>query len=1062
MRAGREFARRLTSTLKGLRGRLLFLVAIAILPFLGLTLYSNLERRQRTIVRAQHELLMLVRSVSNSQRQYVESAHQLLIALGQLPSVRERDAEACSAFFAKLLKQYPFYANFGAVTPGGDVFCSALPFEKPINIADRDWFQRVIQTQAFAMGDYQFGRISGRAVIVFGYPVLDKAGQLQAVLFASLDLRWLSRLLTEVKLPPETTLTVFDRNGAILARYPEGEKWVGQTVPEALIVQAALKQRGEGQITGPGLDGVNRLYVFAPLEGPARDPAAYVSAGIPLRVLFAEANRILVRDLAILGLVACFVTAVAVIGGWFFIARPVNALLGAAQQIAAGELDARVGPPYVQHELGWLAQAFDRMAEALQARLAERRRAEEALSRRSVILEAVVFAVHGFLRGTSWEGNIQQVLERLGQASQASRAYIFEVHKAADGTSLLSQRYEWVAPGVCSPVGNPALQAFPWLAAGFGRWGEILSQGQAFQSHVRELPESERTLLELQGIKSLLIVPIFVEQEWWGFVGFDDCLAEREWLPEEVEAFYAAASVLGAAVGHRRAEEALRQMNFAVEHSPVVLFRAQADGEVTLDFISANVRQFGYTVQEILANKFSVFSLLHPDDRARALREWQARVARGEESFRLEFRFLTKDGQTRWMNANIMVMRKPDGSVDHYWGVLTDITEHRRLEEQFLQAQKMEAVGRLAGGVAHDFNNLLTVIGLHSQWALRDLKPDDPLRESLEQIRKAGERAAALTRQLLVFSRRQVLEMRVLDLNEVLMGLSKMLPRLIGEDIAVKMSLAPGLWRVKADSGQIEQVVVNLAVNARDAMPTGGTLIIETSNVALDETYAREHAGVAVGDYVLLSVSDTGTGMSEEVKAHLFEPFFTTKEPGKGTGLGLATVYSIVKQHQGHIWVYSELGQGTTFRIYLPRAKEEVEIREAVSEVTPTPRGGETVLVVEDNLAVREIAARVLRELGYTVLEAASGAEALQVARAQGKLDLLLTDVIMPGISGSALAKQLVALWPGLKVLFISGYTDDLIASQGILEEGMALLQKPFSPEALARKVREVLDKPRP
>ena len=382
-------------------------------------------------------------------------------------------------------------------------------------------------------------------------------------------------------------------------------------------------------------------------------------------------------------------------------------------------------------------------------------------------------------------------------------------------------------------------------------------------------------------------------------------------------------------------------------------------------------------------------------------------------------------------------------------------------EAQLLQAQKMELVGRLAGGVAHDFNNLLTVVSLYSQLALNSLDATHPLRHDLEEIRKAGERAATLTRQLLAFSRRQVLEMRVLNLNEVLEGLSKMLPRLLGEDIAVEMSLAPDLGRTRADPGQIEQVVVNLAVNARDAMPNGGRLILETANVTLDERYAQKHAGAIPGDYVLLAVSDTGSGMSAEVKAHLFEPFFTTKGVGKGTGLGLATVYGIVKQHQGHISVYSEPGQGTTFRVYLPRVKEEAEVSAPTVKASAMPRGSETVLVAEDEWAVRGIAVRVLKGLGYTVLEASNGTEALQVALAPGqKIDLLLSDVIMPEMNGKALAERFAVLWPGLKVLFVSGYTDETIARQGILDEGRAFLPKPFSPEALARKVREVLDRP--
>jgi len=425
-----------------------------------------------------------------------------------------------------------------------------------------------------------------------------------------------------------------------------------------------------------------------------------------------------------------------------------------------------------------------------------------------------------------------------------------------------------------------------------------------------------------------------------------------------------------------------------------------------------------------------------------------------------------KDGQKRLLAWWCRVLKDEQGNVTGALSTARDITERKRAEEekerlqaQLVQAQKMESVGRLAGGVAHDFNNLLTVINLYSSLALSSLNETDPLRQDLEEIRKAGERAAGLTRQLLAFSRRQVLEMRVLDLNEVLGGLSKMLPRLISEDIAVKMSLAPDLGRTRADPGQIEQVVINLAVNARDAMQEGGKLILETANVTLDERYTQEHTEVIPGDYVMLAISDTGIGMSAEVKAHLFEPFFTTKGVGKGTGLGLAMVYGIVKQHQGHISVYSELGQGTTIKIYLPRVKEEVGVFAPTGQAAAMLRGSETVLVAEDEPAVRGIAVRVLREQGYTVLEAANGTEALRVALAHGKRpDLLLTDVIMPEMKGKALAEQLCARWPGLKVLYISGYTDETIANQGVLDQDAAFLQKPFGPETLARKVREVLD----
>jgi nitrogen-specific signal transduction histidine kinase/CheY-like chemotaxis protein len=381
----------------------------------------------------------------------------------------------------------------------------------------------------------------------------------------------------------------------------------------------------------------------------------------------------------------------------------------------------------------------------------------------------------------------------------------------------------------------------------------------------------------------------------------------------------------------------------------------------------------------------------------------------------------------------------------------------RRSEEQLRQAQKLEAVGRLTGGIAHDFNNLLSVILSSSDLASADLSPDSPAQADLAEIRHAARRAADLTRQLLAFSRQQVLEPRNLDLNEVLFNLQKLLARVLGEDIELRMRLSPRLGTVKADPGQIEQVVMNLVVNARDAMPRGGMLTVETSNVYLDEAYARVHLEVEPGRYVLLAVSDTGVGMDKETQARAFDPFFTTKEQGKGTGLGLATVFGIVKQSGGNIWLYSEPAGGATFKIYLPRVQEAAETLSAIP-VRRDARGTETILLAEDEPQVRAIARTILEKAGYRVLEATTPADALAISDQTDLIDLLLTDVIMPKISGRELAERITKRRPSLKTLFMSGYTDDAVVLHGVLEAGVFFLQKPFTPDSLARKVRDVLD----
>src|SRR5881397_1969037 len=434
------------------------------------------------------------------------------------------------------------------------------------------------------------------------------------------------------------------------------------------------------------------------------------------------------------------------------------------------------------------------------------------------------------------------------------------------------------------------------------------------------------------------------------------------------------------------------------------------------------------------------------------------RVLRGEPRPTIQFRILTKTGPYRVAEFSASAQLR-DGKLLGILGIGRDVTERLGLEQQLRQAQKMEAVGRLAGGVAHDFNNILTAITGHAELLLEDLGLHDPRRADVDEIRRSAERAAGLTRQLLAFSRQQVLQPKVVDVNALVLDMDKLLRRLIGEDVELATVLDPALGRVKADPGQLEQVIVNLAVNARDAMPDGGKLTLETRNIDLDSSYTLEHSLVKPGPYVQLTVSDSGIGMDEETQAHAFEPFFTTKPRGQGTGLGLAMVYGTVKQSGGFIWVYSEPGHGATFKIYLPRVDTPTEAATLPAPTVQPARGSETVLLAEDEPAVRAIAQQALERHGYTVLAAPSGAAALALAAQHAAtIDLLLTDVVMPGMSGRDLADRLTAQRPGIRVLYISGYTDNAIVRHGMLEPGLAYLQKPFRPHALVRKVREVLD----
>ncbi len=468
-------------------------------------------------------------------------------------------------------------------------------------------------------------------------------------------------------------------------------------------------------------------------------------------------------------------------------------------------------------------------------------------------------------------------------------------------------------------------------------------------------------------------------------------------------------------------------------------------------------KTLGYTREEL--QNAPPLEQIHPEDRPK-IEEAAREALGGEGGRRIEYRMRHKDGSWRIFESTASPVSDTSGKVEKLVIVNRDITDRKRLEEQFRQAQKMEAVGQLSGGIAHDFNNLLGVIIGYGEILQEGLAADHPLRSSADEILNAGRRAAALTRQLLAFSRQQVLEPKVLNVNAVVQDMESMLRRLIGENMELTSGLDPNLGTVKADQGQLEQVIMNLAVNARDAMPEGGKLLIETSNTEMDATFVRRYPyPVKPGSYVLLTVSDTGMGMDAATRARIFEPFFTTKEKGQGTGLGLSMVYGVVKQSGGYIDVYSEPGIGTTFKIYLPRADEAVAPQKPETEVATALRGHETVLMVEDEGALRTLTSNLLEMCGYVVLAAKNGAEALDISQhCTDPIDLLLTDMVMPGISGRVLADQLVQLRPRIKVVYMSGYTGQAVGARGILDPGSLFLQKPFTRDALARKLREALD----
>ena len=505
---------------------------------------------------------------------------------------------------------------------------------------------------------------------------------------------------------------------------------------------------------------------------------------------------------------------------------------------------------------------------------------------------------------------------------------------------------------------------------------------------------------------------------------------------------------------HKKSEEARLLLTTAAEQAAETIVIKDPEGTI-LYANPAIERVTGYSRQEAIGQNPRILKS-GKHDNAFYRQMWET-ISRGEVwSNRIINK--KKNGDLYKEEISVSPVRDAAGKIVNYVGVKRDVTQEAALEAQLRQAQKMEAVGHLAGGIAHDFNNLLTVINGYADFLLKDLPPDDSRRSDLNQIKKAGQRAAVMTAQLLAFSRKQILRPEILDLNKSVTDLCEMLRRLIGEDIKLVTILQPSLGRIKADPGQIQQVIMNIAINARDAMSQGGKLAIETADADLDEDFVRTHIGARVGRHVMLAVRDNGVGMDTETRSRIFEPFFTTKAIGKGTGLGLSTVYGIVKQGDGYISVESELGRGTEFRIYFPCTDGEADRLSWLVKEEQRLQGAATVLIIEDEPSVRGVAARVLRERGYTVLEASGGAEAMRAMQEfVGEIHLVLADVVMPGMNGREIVSQIAVARPGIKALFVSGYAGDAIAHHGVLDSDVTLLKKPFTADDLLGKVREVL-----
>jgi PAS domain S-box-containing protein len=691
--------------------------------------------------------------------------------------------------------------------------------------------------------------------------------------------------------------------------------------------------------------------------------------------------------------------------------------------------------------------------------ITDRKKAELALKRRLDYERAAAECMRLLVEPLDMDQQLQGVVEILCRAVGTSRVYIFRNEESPTSGLCMTQIHEAVAGGVPPQIQNPQLQHLPYREGAPSLLPVLLAR-KPFVRLIDQLEGPERLILEAQGILSVLILPIFCGPDLWGFIGFDDCLVPQHWHEDDINLLQVVADGIGATALRQRSDKALRES----EEKYRTILENIEDGYYEVD-IAGNLTFFNESACRILG--YSRDELMGMNNRRYADGENARKIYRTfNEVYRtglpakgFDWEIIRKEGKKRSIETSVSLIRDESGRPIGFRGIVRDITERKELEAQLRQAQKMEALGTLAGGIAHDFNNLLQAISGYTQLLLWGKRGTDPDTHELMEIQRATGRASALIRQLLAFSRKVEGERRAVNLNQEIKDIQKVLKRTIPKMIDITIHLSEDLRTVRADPIQMEQILLNLGSNAADAMPEGGELIIETRNALLDEEYCRNHLGAVPGEYVLLTVTDTGHGMTRETVQHIFEPFFTTKEIGKGTGLGLASVYGIVKGHGGYIMCYSEAGQGTTFNIYLPAIKHGDRRSQKPSEKTLPERGNETILVVDDEASIRDFVTRVLDRFGYKVLLARSGEEALEVYRERKDgIDLVILDLGMPGIGGYACLRELLTIDPSARVMIASGYGIDTRMKK-ILQSGAAgYLGKPYQFRELLGKVRALLD----
>jgi PAS domain S-box-containing protein len=1158
-----------------IRSKLLLLGVLAFLPVVLLMVFNSWYQRKMEIAEAKGRMAQILKLAILHEEEVTRETHRKLAMLAEVPIVL-KGGKPANEFLAQLLKNNPENTNFGVIRPDGQVIASAVPLNASSNFSDRPYFQDALKNKSFSIGGYQIGRMSGKPTMPFGYPVLDRQREVIAVVFTGLDISRVTEFEAEVgvQTPRNTSYVKLDNDGAVLTSYLAAQIiGRGQPLEKSLFERISKEKRGTFVATG--VDGVERLYVFSPLLGPFNKEGGYALLGIPTKALFAEVDRLLLTNMAVLFVIMVFFLAIMWFGGNTLIIRPARILADAAKRLAVGDLSVRTELTSTQGELGQLGRTFDEMAGELEKKKEALRESAERFRNafehaaigmalvspdgRFLRVNRALCGLTGYSEGEMLAMTFQDITHP--EDLETDLAYVRRLLAGEIHTYQMEKRYFHNDGHVLRILLNVSL-----VLDAEGKPAHFISQiqditerkraeeriqkGFRLETALRRIDEKilkGANFREALGIACDAIVEMGYRMCWIGeampdhtvlpiaYRGFDSgylenfdfrwddtpegkgptgisihtgqpCVIQNigenalyaPWRDSALQHGYLSSASFplksgeGKAVGVLHAysnragafnNEEISRLEMFAQQCTIAILNAQRLEELRdttrrlafhvnrmplgyivhdeefriVEWNPAAERIFGWSVEEAMGKH--PFELIVPPEIQPHITGLLSKLREGDESEGDSVGpGLRKDGTTvicEWFST---ALQDATGAITGFLTLVHDVTEKTKLEERLQTAQRMESVGTLAGGIAHDFNNALTgIVGFGELLRMR-MAGDDQALHDLDEILRCAERATTLTRQLLTYARRQVIEPVNLDLSTLVADLMRLIGKVVGEHIEVKTSLEKDLPTIHADRGQIEQVLMNLCLNARDAILGGGRLLVETEDVFLEEEYVRQNPYMKTGRYALLTVSDTGIGMDEKTRERVFEPFFTTKGPDKGTGLGLAMVYGIVKQHGGFIHVYSEPGKGTAFKVYFPAIEAQpgavpVKLTEEIV------RGGtETILLAEDEEAIRVLVERTLKELGYTVLVARNGEEAIEMFRRNEKIVLAVLDVVMPRKGGKEAFEEMYKQNPQLKVIFMSGYSANAIHESFVLIAGMPFLQKPFGPSSLARKVREVLD----